>query len=93
MPCDSIERAKRTEFLSALRDIDQKLASGELKLVRTASGSLTIAGFADLDAAKLGWVDSCLLARLGATGSLKTRSIIRDAKLKLNIVAQRTHSH
>lgn len=92
MPCDRVEAAKRKEFLEAARDVDRKLASGELKLRRTPTGAFEIVGFAETEAAKIGWADVCLLRKLATTGSLATRIALRNAGVK-SINQLKVHSH
>ena len=77
MPCTRQEQANLREFLREMGEIDRKIASGELKLRRAANGKVEIVGWAQTGAARVGWTDTCLLARLQIMGSQATKTKIR----------------
>ena len=82
MACDLIRNKTleaRKAAAAALADLDAKIASGALRLVRDARGRVAVIGWAATAAAASGWCDGCALRAISAAGSWAAKAKLAAA--------------
>lgn len=96
MPCDTriIEERQRREREEALKELQKKIAQGELKLKKDARGNVTIEKFDQTRASQAGWHESCVLASIARSGDWLIKAKLAALKVDpKQLIAAHAASH
>ena len=90
MPCDTMQtqtKAQLAERASAIAELAEQIASGEVAVRRNRAGKITgISGHAGSRAAEAGWCEACALRKLRSMG------VVRDTARDTTRNTSRTRS-